>query len=101
MIYSNFGQIGQQTPLGYNGKNGVYSFSWLFTYFGTIQIYTWNKVKGHSKSQFYALKILIIRSLATLEFGLHTFESIVYLQLELLKSSGFCFCATEDTICHT
>ena len=57
-------------------------------------IYTWNKVKEHFKSQFYALKILITRCLARLEFGLHTLESIFYLQLELLKSAGFRFCAT-------
>ena len=54
---------------------------------GIFNIYTWKKVKEHFKSQVYALKIPITRCLATLEFRLHTFESIVYLQLELLKSA--------------
>ena len=36
-----------------------------------------------------------------LEFCYDTFESNANFKLELLKSTEFHFCATEDTICHT
>ena len=35
------------------------------------------------------------------EFCKDTLESIANLQLELVKSTEFHFCAMEDTICHT
>ena len=48
------------SQLGYNGENGVYSFSWLFTYFRTIQhilVTCW--LSGERSSPFGLLVIII------------------------------------------